>query len=37
MIGLSDPFTVASLDPSGLAVKLGIRQGERLLAINDVR
>lgn len=36
MIGLSDPFTVAGLDPAGLAAKLGIRQGERILAINDI-
>ncbi len=36
MIGLSDPFTVAGLDPKGLAVKLGIRAGERILAINDI-
>ncbi len=37
MIGLSDPFTVANLDPNGLAARLGIRPGERLLAINDVQ
>ena len=36
MIGLSDPFTVAGLDPTGLASKLGIRAGERILAINGV-
>ena len=36
MIGLSDPFTVAALDPKGLALRLGIQKGERLLAINDV-
>ncbi|HYQ90187.1 MAG TPA: DUF512 domain-containing protein [Candidatus Binatia bacterium] len=36
MIGLSDPFTIAGVDPSGLASKLGIRPGERILAINDV-
>ncbi len=36
MIGLSDPFTVASLDPKGLATKLGIRAGERILAINGI-
>ncbi len=36
MIGLSDPFTVAGLDQSGLALKLGIRPGERILAINDI-
>ena len=36
MNGLSDPFTVAALDPKGLALRLGIQKGERLLAINDV-
>lgn len=36
MIGLSDPFTIAGVDPNGLAAKLGLRPGERLLAINDV-
>jgi len=36
VIGLSDPFTVAALDPKGLALRLGIQKGERLLAINDV-
>jgi putative radical SAM enzyme (TIGR03279 family) len=36
LIGLSDPFTVAGLDPNGLAFRLGIRRGERILAINDV-
>ena len=36
MIGLSDPFTIADVDPNGLAAKLGLRKGERLLAINDV-
>jgi len=36
VIGLSDPFTVANLDPNGLAFRLGIRRGERILAINDV-
>ena len=36
MIGLSDPFTIAGVDPDGLAAKLGLRKGERLLAINDV-
>ena len=36
MIGLSDPFTVAGLDPNGLAFRLGIKRGERILAINDV-
>jgi putative radical SAM enzyme (TIGR03279 family) len=36
VIGLSDPFTIAGLDPNGLAFRLGIRRGERILAINDV-
>ncbi|HZI89497.1 MAG TPA: DUF512 domain-containing protein [Candidatus Polarisedimenticolia bacterium] len=36
MIGLSDPFTIAGVDPNGLAAQLGLRKGERLLAINDV-
>jgi putative radical SAM enzyme (TIGR03279 family) len=36
VIGLSDPFTIAGVDPNGLAAKLGLRRGERLLAINDV-
>src|SRR5258705_4274107 len=36
VIGLSDPFTVAGVDPTGLAFRLGIRRGERILAINDV-
>jgi putative radical SAM enzyme (TIGR03279 family) len=36
VIGLSDPFTIAGVDPNGLAAKLGLRKGERLLAINDV-
>jgi len=37
VIGLSDPFTIAGLDPQGLAAKLGIRPGERILAINGVQ
>jgi len=37
VIGLSDPFTVAGLDPKGLAAKLGISPGERILAINGVQ
>jgi putative radical SAM enzyme (TIGR03279 family) len=36
VIGLSDPFTIAGVDPNGLAAKLGLRKGERLLAINDI-
>jgi len=36
MIGLSDPFTIAGVEPGGLAARLGIRPGERILAINDV-
>lgn len=36
MIGLSDPFTIARIDPQGLAFRLGLQRGERILAINDV-
>jgi putative radical SAM enzyme (TIGR03279 family) len=36
MIGLSDPFTIAGVEPGGLASRLGIRPGERILAINGV-
>ncbi|HLF05952.1 MAG TPA: DUF512 domain-containing protein, partial [Thermoplasmata archaeon] len=36
MIGLSDPFTISRLDPEGLAIKLGLNPGDRLLAINEV-
>ena len=36
MIGLSDPFTIASVEPGGLAEELGLLPGERILAINDV-
>lgn len=36
MIGLSDPFTIASVAPEGLAARLGLLPGERILAINGV-
>lgn len=36
MIGLSDPFTIARVDPEGLASRLGLVRGERILAINDI-
>ncbi|HET9952739.1 MAG TPA: DUF512 domain-containing protein [Candidatus Eisenbacteria bacterium] len=36
MIGLSDPFTIARVEPGSLAESLGLLPGERLLAINDV-
>ncbi len=36
MIGLSDPFTIASVSPDGLAARLGLLPGERILAINGV-
>jgi putative radical SAM enzyme (TIGR03279 family) len=36
MIGLHDPFTVSRVEPGGLAERLGILPGERLLAINGV-
>ncbi len=36
MIGLSDPFTIANVEPGGLAARLGLVVGERLLAINGV-
>ena len=36
MIGLSDPFTIARVEPGSLAERLGLSAGERLLAINDV-
>lgn len=36
MIGLSDPFTIARVEPGSLAESLGLQPGERLLAINDV-
>ena len=36
MIGLSDPFTIARLTPGGLAARLGLAVGERILEINGV-
>ena len=36
MIGLHDPFTVSRVEAGGLAERLGILPGERLLAINGV-
>ena len=36
MIGLSDPFTIARIESGGLAARLGLRAGERILAINGV-
>ena len=36
MIGLSDPFTIARLEPGGLAARLGLAVGERILEINGV-
>jgi putative radical SAM enzyme (TIGR03279 family) len=36
MIGLSDPFTIARIEPKSLAAQLGLVPGERLLALNGV-
>ena len=36
MIGLSDPFTIARVEPGGLAERLGLLPGERILEINGV-
>ncbi|HSQ59327.1 MAG TPA: DUF512 domain-containing protein [Acidobacteriota bacterium] len=36
MIGLSDAFTIARIEPGTLAAQLGLQPGERILAINDV-
>jgi putative radical SAM enzyme (TIGR03279 family) len=36
LIGLSDPFTIAKIEPGGLAERLGLAVGERLLGINGV-
>ncbi len=36
MIGLSDPFTISRIEPEGLAARLGLTPGERILAINGV-
>ena len=36
MIGLSDPFTIARIESGGLAARLGLQAGERILEINGV-
>lgn len=36
MIGLSDPFTIARIEPGGLAERLGLIAGERILGINGI-
>jgi putative radical SAM enzyme (TIGR03279 family) len=36
MIGLSDPFTIARIEVGGLAERLGLAPGERILEINGV-
>lgn len=36
MIGLSDPFTIARVEPGGLGDRLGLRPRERILEINGV-
>ncbi|HEX7077567.1 MAG TPA: DUF512 domain-containing protein [Candidatus Eisenbacteria bacterium] len=36
MIGLSDPFTIARVEAGGLAERLGLVPGERILAINGI-
>ena len=36
MIGLSDPFTIARVEPGGLGERLGLAPRERILAINGV-
>jgi putative radical SAM enzyme (TIGR03279 family) len=36
VIGLSDPFTIARVEPGSLAESLGLVPGDRLLAINEV-
>lgn len=37
MIGLSDPFTISRVERGGLAERLGLSPGERILAINGVQ
>jgi putative radical SAM enzyme (TIGR03279 family) len=34
VIGLSDPFTISRIEPGGLAERLGLQPGERILEIN---
>ncbi len=36
MIGLSDPFTIARVEPGGLGERLGLKPRERILEINGV-
>ncbi len=36
MIGLSDPFTIARVEAGGLAERLGLEAGDRILEINGV-
>ena len=36
MIGLSDPFTIARVEAGGLAARLGLAPGERILSVNGV-
>jgi putative radical SAM enzyme (TIGR03279 family) len=36
VIGLSDPFTISKIEPDGLAARLGLLPGDRILAINGV-
>jgi putative radical SAM enzyme (TIGR03279 family) len=36
VIGLSDPFTIAKIEPGGLAARLGLQAGERILEMNGV-
>lgn len=36
MIGLSDPFTIARVEPGGLGERLGLKPRERILEINGI-
>jgi putative radical SAM enzyme (TIGR03279 family) len=36
VIGLSDPFTIARIEPGGLAERMELAPGDRILAANDV-